>query len=207
MLDCRRQLDTYISFAHLASFEREGRDYSCTVVDRDSDILVMAPHGGGIEQGTSEIARAVAGDAWSFYTFEGVRRTANERLHITSTRFDEPRALRLARQATVVCTIHGLGGAEEAIYVGGLDERLRTKLLEALSSAGFQADQGEGRHAGISPANPCNRGTTGRGIQLEITRGLRRTMFQALDRQGRRSKKPSFYEFVRVVRGVLLDAR
>ncbi|MBS3784298.1 MAG: poly-gamma-glutamate hydrolase family protein [Anaerolineae bacterium] len=207
MRDCRCRLDTYESFAHLASFEEEGRDYSCTVVDRGSDILLMAPHGGGIEQGTSEIAQAVAGDAWSFYAFNGLKRSANERLHITSTRFDEPRALRLARQATVVCAIHGLRGAEEAIYVGGLGERLRAKLLEALSSAGFQVDQGEGRHAGISPTNPCNRGTTGRGIQLEITRGLRRTMFQALDRQGRRSKKPSFYRFVRVVRGVLLDAR
>lgn len=199
----RNRRDTYASFAELAAVEKEGQDYICRVVDRGSDILVMAPHGGGIEQGTSEIARAVAGGEWSFYAFDGVKWAANEILHIPSIRFDEPRALRLAREATMVCAIHGLRGEEEAIYVGGLDRRLKAKLLEALGKAGFEAGAGQGLEAGISPLNICNRGSTGQGVQLEITRGLRRGMFQGLDRRGRRTNNASFRRLVRVIRDVL----
>jgi phage replication-related protein YjqB (UPF0714/DUF867 family) len=53
-------------------------------------VAVIAPHGGGIEPGTSELATAIAGDDFSLYLFEGLKSAGNGELHITSTNFDEP---------------------------------------------------------------------------------------------------------------------
>lgn len=43
-----------------------------------------APHGGGIEPGTSEIADAIGGERGSFYTFGGLKSSGTADLHITS---------------------------------------------------------------------------------------------------------------------------
>jgi phage replication-related protein YjqB (UPF0714/DUF867 family) len=67
----------------------------------------VAPHGGGIEPGTSELADAIAGSDLSFYTFEGLKSSGNTDLHITSTRFDEPMCLTLLASSSVVVTLHG----------------------------------------------------------------------------------------------------
>jgi phage replication-related protein YjqB (UPF0714/DUF867 family) len=204
-------VDKYQSFSDLAASETEGRDYERRLVKRESDIVIIAPHGGGIEQGTSEIAEAVAGKEFSLYCFNGIKGSDNEDLHITSTRFDEPQGLDLVKQSRVVIAIHGLQGEDKAICVGGLDERLKERFIEALNEAGFEAKEDakedNSHHPGTSPSNICNRGDTGRGVQLEITEGLRRTMFQSLKRRGRQTKRPPFYEFVDVIRNVLLDIR
>ncbi len=47
--------------------ETKGKDYRIHLRHGKSGILVMAPHGGGIEPGTTEIADAVAGAERSFY--------------------------------------------------------------------------------------------------------------------------------------------
>ena len=196
--------DKYESFSELADSEHRGVDYSLELADRGTDVMIMAPHGGGIEQGTSEIARAVAGEELSLYCFNGLKRRGNQALHITSTAFDEPAALTLAQRSQTVVAIHGLQEDKNAIYVGGLDETLRMALRDSLKRAGFHTVEGKGAHAGVSPLNPCNRGRAGKGVQLEITRGLRRTMFEGLDRRGRRIRKPPFYDLVGAVRSVLL---
>jgi phage replication-related protein YjqB (UPF0714/DUF867 family) len=38
---------------------------------------VIAPHGGGIDQYTSDIARAIAGAEFNLYLFEGISRSGN----------------------------------------------------------------------------------------------------------------------------------
>lgn len=195
--------DHYEGFAALASSETEGHDYTRRWVDRGSDIVVIAPHGGGIEQGTSEIAEAVAGEAFSLYCFGGTKRTGNRRLHMASTRFDEPSGVALMERSRVVVAIHGLRGEDEAVYVGGLDHELKTRLLDALNEAGFEAREARSPSAGTCPSNACNRGSTGQGVQLELTWGLRTTMFQALDRRGRRTPKPAFHRLVGAIRRVL----
>ena len=58
----------------------------------------MAPHGGGIEPGTTEIAEAVAGHEHTFYSFSGVKARGNSVLHITSSRFDEPEGIAIAKE-------------------------------------------------------------------------------------------------------------
>ena len=199
--------DQYDSFSTLAASEEEGQDYGRELLDRDCGVLVMAPHGGGIEQGTSEIARAVAGGELSLYCFNGLKRTDNDVLHITSTRFDEPQGLDLLRRNRTVVAIHGSGGWEEAIYVGGRDEDLCTRFLQALNEAGFDARPAEGPRAGTHPDNACNRGATRQGVQLEISRGLRCALFAGLDRRGRRTRTPAFQRLATAIRQVLLEAQ
>lgn len=53
---------------------------------RRSDVAVVAPHGGLIEPGTSEITWALARSTCSAHSFDGRKARRNGDLHITSTR-------------------------------------------------------------------------------------------------------------------------
>ncbi|MFO1103824.1 MAG: poly-gamma-glutamate hydrolase family protein [Methylocystis sp.] len=169
--------DRYDSFATLAANEIEGVDYRIRLDERASPIAIVAPHGGLIERGTSEIATAIAADRFSLYCFEGLTKVSGKSLHITSTRFDEPRALALVSASAIAIGVHGRKdrGDDASIWVGGLHESLRDAICEALASAGFKAKPvGEGhRLAGRDPANICNRGRCGAGVQLELPRTFR----------------------------------
>jgi phage replication-related protein YjqB (UPF0714/DUF867 family) len=196
--------DKYENFAELDAAETEGRDYEIKLEKRDSPIVIIAPHGGGIEPGTSEIAESVAGDDFSFYAFEGVKDTDNEDLHITSIRFDEPKGLDLVRQSEIVVAIHGLRRRKTLIDVGGRDQTLRKKLISALTQAGFEARTDNSHHAGSWRSNICNQGINREGVQLEISRGLRLTMFEGLNSKGRQQTKQPFHNLVEALRRVLL---
>lgn len=196
--------DKYNRFAELASDEQERRDYRRLAEMRDSAIAIIAPHGGGIEPGTSEITKAIADSEFAFYCFEGIKLRGNEELHITSTYFDEPICIQLIERSQIVVTVHGCAGEHEIVYVGGLDDNLRTQIIEALKSAGFKAKEDISNHSGNHAQNICNRGISGKGLQLEITEGLRRAMFKGLKRRERETTKPLFDEFTAVVRDVLL---
>jgi Poly-gamma-glutamate hydrolase len=88
--------------------DRSGPESITTLVRRARPkFALVAPHGGGIEPGTSELADAIAGSDLSFYTFEGLKSSGNTDLHITSTRFDEPMCLTLLASSSVVVTLHG----------------------------------------------------------------------------------------------------
>ncbi len=189
-------IDKYKNFAELSAGERAGVDYQIRVERRGMPVAIIAPHGGRIEPGTSEIAETIAGDALSFYTFEALR-TAGKRgsLHITSTRFDEPLALALVAEAQKVVAIHGRadGGDPLTVSVGGLDTALRDKIAAALTTTGFAAAVvAQGNLAGTDPANICNRSGTGAGVQLELPQALR----------GRLTAEPArLREFCDAVRG------
>lgn len=167
--------DRFGSFEELCRSKIENRDYRIRVKLAPSRILVMAPHGGKIEPATSELAELIAGNDFSFYSFEGIQRRNNYRdLHITSTNFDEPRAIDAASHADVVVTIHGPGDEKRSfLMIGGLHGALCTKLREALEEAGFLTKPEEPGLAGRSKRNICNSGRTGKGVQLEISRALR----------------------------------
>ncbi len=179
--------DRYDSFAALAAREIEGVDYRICVTERASPVAIIAPHGGLIEPGTSQIAAAIAADRFSLYCFEGLNRANSARLHITSSRFDEPRALALVSASELAIGIHGRKdrGDDASIWVGGLHEALRDAICEALAKAGFKAKAvGDGhRLAGRSPANICNRSSIGAGVQLEVPKTLRMALVnEARDR-------------------------
>src|SRR5262245_27911874 len=114
--------DKYRNFAALAAAERSGIDYDILARRAQTAFVIVAPHGGGIEAGTSELADAVAGATHSFYAFEGLKPSGNQDLHITSTRFDEPMCLSLIAASDVVVTLHGEHSEEdgEGVFMGGL---------------------------------------------------------------------------------------
>jgi|HubBroStandDraft_1064217.scaffolds.fasta_scaffold265538_1 phage replication-related protein YjqB (UPF0714/DUF867 family) len=164
----------YGSFAELARHETAGKDYRIEVRERtNASLLVVAPHGGMIEAGTSPIAAWIAGEEFHLFSFEGLKPYGENRaLHITSHRFDHPRCLELASRSTLVLSVHGCLG-ESRIHVGGLDEDLTGRLAAELSAAGFNVDWPSTRYPGRHPSNICNRGSSGKGAQLEITYDLR----------------------------------
>ena len=197
-------MDLYTSFAHLSRREREGRDYRIRWRMGGSGVAIVAPHGGGIERGTSEVADGIAGREHGFYAFEGLKSVGNHVLHLSSNRFDEPQALRLVRGVRALITIHGAKGREPAAYLGGLDFVLRERIAEALISAGFLAvDDPSPTRQGRSPSNICNRCVSGRGVQLELSYGLRTTLFAGLDPSGLRRPTSLYRRFVGTVRAVL----
>jgi phage replication-related protein YjqB (UPF0714/DUF867 family) len=179
--------DQYHNFAALAAREKEGVHFRIHVAARPSPFAIVAPHGGWIEPGASHVATAVAGADHSLYRFESLaRRPPEQTLHITSTRFDEPRALALVFASEIVLTVHGRkdGGDKAAVWVGGLHEPLRDDITSALKHSGFAAKAvGEGHPlAGRDPANICNRGRLGAGVQIEIPKSLRLELLFARSR-------------------------
>ena len=168
--------DQYESFAQLAECETEGIDYSICVIDRESPIAIVAPHGGEIEPGTSQIATAIASDTYSLYCFEGlVPKRPHRELHIASGRFDEPKGCRLVKNSEIVVGVHGRkdDGDGQTVCLGGLDDNLRDAIGDALERVGFKVKTTCHRLPGRDPKNICNRGRRKAGAQLEIPRTLR----------------------------------
>ncbi len=193
MTDDRYQ--PYASFRQLARYEREGVDYQRRWARRGSPILIAAPHGGGIEPGTSEVAAVVAGKVHALYVFEGYKGEQNQRLHVASTRFDDPLLDNLLEESDYVAAMHGCREAKPLVYVGGLHENWVLQSIDLLRQAGFFAERDESRHAGRFPANLCNRGRRGMGVQFELSRGLRRQMFASLTNKGRQFPTPMLQRF------------
>jgi phage replication-related protein YjqB (UPF0714/DUF867 family) len=167
--------DRYRSFSELAASEVEGRDYRVRLLDRPaSPVVVIAPHGGGIERGTTELAGLIAGEEHSLFSFEGLKPRGNRDLHITSHRFDHPASLTMLARCPVAVGVHGCRG-ERQIYVGGRDLPLRALLAIRLGAQGFAAAAEGHTYPGTHPLNICNRTTRSCGAQLELTWDLRDT--------------------------------
>lgn len=197
-------MDRYKCFTELGKCETEERDYRIRLRQGLRSFAIMAPHGGKIERGTSQLAEAIAGTEYTFYSFEGIKDRNNHHLHITSDHFDEPRALALAQQARTVITIHGARGRSRNIYTGGQNLDLEQQLLDALTYAGFTAmhDPSPTRQ-GMGATNICNRGFEGKGVQLELTQGLRKYLFNAINGGKNWIPNEMFYGLVETLREVL----
>ncbi|MFE4518319.1 poly-gamma-glutamate hydrolase family protein [Kitasatospora sp. NPDC056783] len=184
-----------------------GRRYRRHLIDDQSPrsrtpfvrTTVIAPHGGGIEGGTSELCLAVAGyhpaglaptppagPTYDFWMFEGLRSADNGGLHVTSTRCDDGVARAMCGGSLNVLALHGCTTAKaglepgaRAVLVGGLDPAFRQYLMEELAAADLRVvtASGDEEIAGVSPENICNRGLLGTGAQLELTAELRAAMF------------------------------
>src|SRR5262245_31280932 len=131
--------DWYNSFDELRRHEREGVDFRICVTQRGPPVAVIAPPGGKIEPATSEITAAIAGALYSSYYFEGLRSRPHSQLHITSTKFDEPKCLALISMCDLVVAVHGLAGRYKAVDVGGRDDQLRDLIDTKLRAAGFNS--------------------------------------------------------------------
>lgn len=197
--------DKYNSFAELKAAEPAGH-WRAQAIVRGAGRAVIAPHGGSIEPGTSEIAKAIAGEDLDLYHFEGLKPARNRDLHITSTRFDEPIGLKLLSAVSRVVAIHGeASGNIAVVFLGGLDEELGAIVERELRASGFEVRRHDNPALqGRATENICNRGQTGRGVQLELSRGLREQFFESLTPAGRLHPKERLGPFAAAVRRALL---
>jgi phage replication-related protein YjqB (UPF0714/DUF867 family) len=193
--------DLYNSYAELRACEEEGRHYRIHAIDRASPIVIVAPHGGLIEPGTFEVARLIAADDLSFYCFESL--ASGRGLHITSSRFDEPKGVALVEASEIAIAVHGRAdlGDSRTVWMGGLHADIRDAVGCALERVGFRTSTDhhmQGRH----PHNICNRGRLRAGVQLELPRSLRNS-FRSDD-----SSRSVFVAAVRsVIKGIGLETR
>lgn len=192
--------DKYVSMTALLAAENPNH-YAIRRIPRNSNIAILAPHGGKIEPGTSEIAEAIAGNDYNFFAFEGrMSRSNYDSLHVTSSHYDQETCLDLIKTCDYVVAIHGWGTSDRLIYIGGLDEPLKTRIAERLDAAGFRTESTGRMHLqATSPRNICNRGRRGKGAQLEISASLRKEFTAA------RVRNASLATFASAVRRAISD--
>ena len=159
----------------------------------ETQKIVMAIHGGGIEAGTSEIALATAGfnpatlmpsvdglGLHDFWLFEGLLPQGNGRLHVTASNYDDPIATELVRNACRCISVHGCTDqqANGKIQLGGLDVELRDIVLEELKAAHFEAEIATNPLLdGSRPDNIANKTRSGGCAQLEMATSFRSGLY------------------------------
>ncbi|MEV6834007.1 poly-gamma-glutamate hydrolase family protein [Streptomyces sp. NPDC051133] len=168
---------------------------------------VIAPHGGGIEAGTSELCLAVAGytpfdvgidpataavagePQRDYWMFEALANSSSQ--HVTATHCDDPAALAVCANNLYAVSLHGFDDTTvKKINIGGRDERLKRNLLAAFTKYGLTSPASNPDWNvtvvfagatdpinGDDPANIANRTRTGAGAQLELSTALRSAMF------------------------------
>jgi phage replication-related protein YjqB (UPF0714/DUF867 family) len=145
-------------------------------VELRSRFGFLALHGGSLERGTAEIARAVADAAdASLYT---VCQPEDLRWHIPSYHYDPAESAALAQfldHVHEVVSIHGYGRKDQwrTLLVGGANRELAVRAARALRAAlpeyrvVDELDEIPAALRGVHPDNPVNRTRRG-GIQLEL---------------------------------------
>jgi phage replication-related protein YjqB (UPF0714/DUF867 family) len=181
----------------------------------ETQRIVMAIHGGGIETGTSEIALATAGfhpatlmpsadglGLHDFWLFEGLLPRENGRLHVTASNYNDPIATELVQNARRCISLHGCTDtqAKGKIQLGGLDFELRDIVLEELA-ADIAAEITHNRLLdGSLPENVANKTRIGGCAQLEMGTSFRSSLFGINTRP--RRKQTTNDKFKRLVAAV-----
>ncbi|MFM1007633.1 poly-gamma-glutamate hydrolase family protein [Yersinia enterocolitica] len=135
--------DTYSCFTELKENEAEGSfNISSKIENRSNVYAIVAPHGGKLETGTTEISLAISREDLSLYLFNANKRNNNRTLHITSANFDEPQCEKILGNVATVLAIHGARDPEtepkERVWVGGnLRETFENNLQETLRPLGL----------------------------------------------------------------------
>ncbi|MEU9792875.1 poly-gamma-glutamate hydrolase family protein [Streptomyces sparsogenes] len=176
--------DLYASYTDLAAHEVEGVDYERRSVPvTGAKWCSIAIHGGGIEPGSGEVARAVGLNLMSHYEFAGIKAANNGDLHVTSTNFDEPIAQALVTGSLRCLSFHGYTGtagvAETSL--GGLDTATATRVQTALQAAGFRVVTAAQEINGNDPSNIANKTSISAGVQIEMSNALRASFFPNAD--------------------------
>ncbi|MEK4560598.1 poly-gamma-glutamate hydrolase family protein [Staphylococcus sp. FSL K6-3157] len=171
--------DYYNSMTELENDTVENVDWKKETKDNGSEVLVVAAHGGGIEQGTSELTKLLANEGdYDYFSFEGIRPSNNSQLHVTSTRYDDPTLNHMIKDRKATIAIHGAQGDEEIVYLGGLKSTLKDEIQNQLERYGFVVETPPENIGGLSDNNFINSEENSTGIQLELTRALREAFFK-----------------------------
>ena len=176
--------DTYKKFTDLKS--QQPNDFEIEQKNRKSNFLIFTPHGGGIEQGTSEICKQIAGETHSYYLFEG-KGNECKKLHITSANFDEPDLISMLPKHTNAISVHGMTNTIKKnvsadVYLGGLNKELIEITTKVLNKHGFvttnNATKPHATLSGTNKNNVTNKCSSGVGMQIELSDDLRASFFK-----------------------------
>ncbi|MEI4789555.1 poly-gamma-glutamate hydrolase family protein [Bacillus sp. FJAT-53060] len=199
-------IDTYQNYEELSAHERKGIDYQILHKRKGDQLLVLSPHGGGIESGVSELIHELTSN-YSMYLFEGLKVKGNQVLHITSTRFDEPICLSHVHTHHYTFALHGYGETDvHQTLVGGTDRERAAETVKRLRWNGFQAllQSEADRFSGTHPHNINNQCLTGKSVQIEISQAQRRAFFDDFRRRHRcKTQNDQFYKYTNVLKQVL----
>ena len=190
----------------------------------ENTTFIMAPHGGGIESGTTELALATAGftdsfnghpatsETYDYFIFNGTNPSnQNGKLHVTSSNFNDSVAIELAHNSVISLAFHGCtddqpdestGVGYKACLIGGLDKDFKEILEMQLTSAGFNAFKTNQENLnGDLPANIINRNKRKAGAQFEMTTTFRKSLYGVNNRNDRRtSTNADFWLLVNTIR-------
>ncbi|MBF2337184.1 poly-gamma-glutamate hydrolase family protein [Staphylococcus epidermidis] len=197
-----RKTDKYQSMTQLEKETTEGVDWRKDTKNTGNQVLIVAPHGGSIEQGTTELTKALADKGnYDYYSFEGIRPKNNSELHVTSTHYDDPTLNQMIKNRTATVSIHGASGTEEIIYLGGPRSDLRNAIEKQLVGRGFTVKVPPEYLGGQNNKNFINREDNNTGVQLELTTALRKAFFKNGDtstknRTNKENWTPTMQEFV-----------
>ena len=170
--------DKYQSMTQLENETVEGVDWKKDTRDNGTKVLIVAPHGGNIEQGTTEATKALAEKGnYDYFSFEAIRPKNNTELHVTSTHYDDPTLNQMIKNRTATISIHGAAGTDQIIYLGGPRSTLRDEMGTQLKSSGFTVMVPPDRIGGVKKNNFINREENNTGVQLELTTALRKAFF------------------------------
>lgn len=174
--------DKYNNYAELRAAEQIGKDYNITCDLYSDEMIMVVPHGGGIEPGTTELAYET--ELWiksgriSTYTFNSTKSSNNVDLHITSANFDEPVGVGAVTNHKHAISFHGYADSKnENTIVGGLNEEFKQIVIKHLQAQGFNAEAATTRFTGTDPKNIVNRCEHGAGVQLELSTLQRKKFF------------------------------
>jgi phage replication-related protein YjqB (UPF0714/DUF867 family) len=73
----------------------------------------------------------------------------------------------------VVVAVHACTGTAGLVHIGGLNKTLGRMIANKLQNHAINTSFDHPKFEGTNPDNICNRGATGIGVQLEVTRDLR----------------------------------
>ena len=168
------------------------------VLNRNSWLTVVAPHGGTIEPLTDRLAVDIAGSDYNLFVFEGLRRNGRE-LHVTSCRFRDPHLAELQELSRLTLSLHGKASDCAVILVGGLNHAIGDLIIRHLNDVGFLAKRAMFPYAAEDVANFVNL-TELKGVQLEISKIERDSMCT----DGIANER--YFLFVETIRGALIEA-
>jgi len=191
------------------------RSFGIEMCNRKGDFLIFSPHGGGIEPGTSEICKWFSRHSFSYYIFEGKGINCSE-LHITSTRFDEPRLIDMLITKKHAISFHGMTNyysrmINSDIFLGGLNDELIGFTCKNLKTSGFRVKTNiefpTSRLSGKESHNVTNRCKSKMGMQVEISEKLRRKFFygELKRKDGRDKTTPLFEVFCNSIKDSILE--
>lgn len=172
-------MDKFKTMETLEQQTAEHQDWKIETEDNHSQVVIIAPHGGGIEPATTELTKLIAKEGnYNYFVFNGMRSKGNQELHVTSIHYDNKIAIDLVKRSERTIAIHGCKGESPIVYIGGKDELLSKKISNSLKQIGIKVAHAPSNMSGKQSNNIVNCNQLGAGVQLELTSALRKQLFK-----------------------------